>query len=71
VPLTEDASLAIAELTVRIEPTPDNGYTKTCFAVSPLVTGTSKARVRGTASHITRQQLADIRLRVAEAIGLG
>jgi hypothetical protein len=35
------------------------------------VTGTSKARVRGTASRITAEQLANIRRRVGEAIGLG
>jgi mRNA interferase MazF len=70
VPLTEDASMAIADLSVRIDPTPENGCTKTCFAMSPLVTGTPKARVQATRSRITAQQLADIRHRVAEAIGL-
>jgi mRNA interferase MazF len=71
VPLTEDATLVIADLSVRIDPTPENGCTKTCFAMSPLVTGTSKAQVRGTASRITAEQLANIRRRVGEAIGLG
>jgi mRNA interferase MazF len=70
VPLTEDASMVIVDLSVRIEPSPENGCTKTCFAMSPLVSGTSKARVRATESHVTPQQLADIRRRVGEAIGL-
>jgi mRNA interferase MazF len=70
VPLTEDTSMSIADLSVRIDPTPENGCTKTCFAMSPLVTGTSKARVQGTRSRITPQQLADIRRRVGEAIGV-
>jgi mRNA interferase MazF len=56
VPLTEEASMVIADLSVRIDPTPENGCTKTCFAMSPLVTGTSKLRVRGTASHVTGEQ---------------
>ena len=71
VPLTEDAGMVIADLSVRIDPTPENGCTKTCFAMSPLVTATSKARVRGTRSHVTPEQLTDIRRRVGEAIGLG
>jgi mRNA interferase MazF len=71
VPLTEDASMVVTELSVRIDPTPENGCTKTCFAVSPLIAGTSQARVRGTASRITAEQLARIRRQVAEAIGLG
>jgi mRNA interferase MazF len=71
VPLTEDADMVIAELSVRIDPTPENGCTKTCYAVSPLVTGTSKSRVRATPSHVTHAQLVDIRRRVGEAIGLG
>jgi mRNA interferase MazF len=70
VPLTEDAGMVIADLSVRIDPTPQNGCTKTCYAMSPLVTGTSKMRVRGTGSHVTSEQLADIRRRVGEAVGL-
>ena len=70
VPLTEDAGMVIADLSVRIDPTPENGCTKTCFAMSPLVTATSKVRVRGTRSHVTPEQLADIRRRAGEAIGL-
>jgi mRNA-degrading endonuclease toxin of MazEF toxin-antitoxin module len=71
VPLTEDGSMVMPELSVRIDPTPENGCTKTCFAVSPLVAGTAKLRVRATASRITAEQLARIRRQVAEAIGLG
>jgi mRNA-degrading endonuclease toxin of MazEF toxin-antitoxin module len=71
VPLTDDANLVIADLSVRIDPTPENGCAKTCFALSPLVTGTPKARIRGTASRVTIEQLASIRRRVGEAIGLG
>lgn len=71
VPLTEDGSMVLPALSVRIDPTPENGCSKTCFAVSPLVTGTSQSRVRATPSWITAEQLADIRRQVAEAIGLG
>ncbi len=70
VPLTEDSRLVMAELSVRIEPAPENGCSKPCFAVSPLVAATSRARVRGTESRITPAQLARIRRQVAEAIGL-
>ncbi len=71
VPLTEDGSMVAPDLAVRIDPTPENGCTKVCFAVSPLVAGTSELRVSPTPSRITADQLARIRRQVAEAIGLG
>ena len=70
VPLTEDGGMVLPELSVRIDPTPENGCTKTCFAVSPLVAGTSKLRARPTPSRITKDQLARIRRQIAQAIGL-
>ena len=71
VPLTEDAAMVLPELSVRIDPTPDNGCTKTCFAVSPLVAATSRSRVRVTTSRVTADQLTRILRQVADAIGLG
>jgi mRNA-degrading endonuclease toxin of MazEF toxin-antitoxin module len=70
VPLTEDSGMVLPVLSVQIDPTPENGCTKTCFALSPLVAGTSKLRVRPTTSRITAEQLVRIRRQVAEAIGL-
>ena len=70
VPLTEDSGMVAPDLSVRIDPTPDNGCTKVCYAVSPLVAGTSELRVSATSSRITAAQLARIRRQVAEAIGL-
>jgi mRNA interferase MazF len=69
VPLTEDASLALPSLSVAIDPTPENGCTKRCFALAPLVTAASVRRMRATPSRITDQQLRGIRRRIAEAIG--
>jgi mRNA-degrading endonuclease toxin of MazEF toxin-antitoxin module len=69
VPLTEDAGLAIPGLSVTIDPTPQNGCTKRCFALAPFVTSASVMRVRATASRITDDQLHRIRHFVAEAIG--
>jgi len=71
VPLTEDNGMVLPDLSVRIDPTPGNGCLKVCFAVSPLVTGTSRSRVRGTSSRITDEQLGRIRRQVAYAIGIG
>lgn len=70
VPLTEDAALAIADLSVAIAPTAENGCGKTCWAVSHLVATTSKARLRATGSRIAPDQLAAIRRQIALAIGL-
>jgi mRNA interferase MazF len=70
VPLTEDSGMVLPELLMQIDPTPENGCTRTCYAVSPLVTGTSKLRVRPTRSRVTPEQLTRIRRQVATAIGL-
>jgi mRNA interferase MazF len=71
VPLTEDRGMVLPTMSVQIDLTPENGCTKTCFALAPLVAGTSKLRVRATVSRITEEQLARIRRQVAEAIGVG
>jgi len=71
VPLTDDPALAIADLAVPIEPTPENGCAKPCHALAHHVTTTSKARIRPTPSRITARQLLEIRRRIAIAIGLG
>jgi mRNA-degrading endonuclease toxin of MazEF toxin-antitoxin module len=69
VPLTEDATLAIADLSVPIEPTAENGCRKRCLAVSHLVAATSKARIRPIPSQVTPAQLAQIRRQIALALG--
>ena len=70
VPLTEDRRLAIADLSVAIDPTPQNGCTKRCYALSHCVATTSAARVTPTSSWIERQELTAIRRQIALAIGL-
>ena len=70
VPLTEDARLAISDLSVAIEPSAENGCPKRCFAVAHLVTATSKERIRPTTSRITAGQLAEIRERIALCVGI-
>ena len=70
VPLTEDRHLAIADLSVPILPTPENGCTKACFALAHHVTTTSKQRIVPTPSRITDAQLVEIRRLIGIAIGL-
>ncbi len=70
VPLAGDEALAIPDLWVMIEPNAENGFSKTCWAVSHLVATTSKARLTGTRWRVTAAQLAAIRRQVALAIGL-
>jgi mRNA interferase MazF len=71
VPLAEHAEFAIAQLSVKIEPTPENGCSSPCYAVSHNVTATSKRRIRKvTTSRISAEQLASIRRQCAESIGL-
>ena len=70
VPLTEDLRLAIPDLSVAIEPTPQNGCTKRCYALSHCVATTSAARVTATRSRITHLELQAIRRQMAVSIGL-
>ena len=70
VPLADDERLAIPELAVAIEPSAENGCSKRCWALSHCVATTSGSRLKGTASSITKEQLAAIRRQVAFAIGL-
>lgn len=70
VPLSEDASLVIPGLAEPIEPSAGNGCTKRCYALAPFVACTSVARVLGTRSRITPDQLDHIRRQVALTIGL-
>jgi mRNA-degrading endonuclease toxin of MazEF toxin-antitoxin module len=70
VPLTEDQRLAIPDLSVTIDPTPQNGCTKRCYALSHCVTTTSAKRVRQTTSKIAEAELLAIRRQITLAIGL-
>lgn len=69
VPLTEDERLAIPELSLAIDPTPQNGCPKRCHALSHCVATTSATRVRATPSRVTDQQLRVIRRQIALAVG--
>ena len=71
VPLTSDEGLAIPGLSVTIEPDAENGCRNRCFALSQSVTTVSTRRVTATASRIQAAILADIRARIAMAIGFG
>ena len=70
VPLAEDPHLAIADLSVLIPPTPNNGCAKPCYALAHHVTTTSKQRVSPTSSRIDGTELAAIRRLIGIAVGL-
>jgi len=70
VPLAEDPHLAIADLSVEIRPTAENGCTKPCFALAHHVTTASKLRVAPTTSRIEAGQLAEIRKLIGISIGI-
>ena len=70
VPLSEDQSLAIPDLSVAIDPSQENGCSKRCHALSHCVATTSGKRVKPTGSRITEEQLLAIRRQIALAIGL-
>jgi mRNA-degrading endonuclease toxin of MazEF toxin-antitoxin module len=68
VPLSSDTG--IRELSLAIDPTPENGCPRRCYALSSSVTTTSVRRLRATQSRITTGQLDAIRRQIALAIGL-
>jgi mRNA-degrading endonuclease toxin of MazEF toxin-antitoxin module len=70
VPLADDPRLAIALLSVLVEPTAENGCSKRCWALAHHVATTSKARVTVTRSRVTLSQLAQLRCLIGVAIGL-
>jgi mRNA-degrading endonuclease toxin of MazEF toxin-antitoxin module len=70
VPLTTDASIAMPSLSLPIDPAPENGCERRCFALAPFVTSVSTLRMRATASRIEPEQLAAIRGHIATAIGV-
>ena len=70
VPLSGEVLEAPERLALSIDPTPENGCATRCYALSYCVTTASVARLQGTSSHITDEQLVEIRRQIALAIGL-
>jgi hypothetical protein len=70
VPLSEARELAPLDLLYPIDPTPENGCTKRCYALSCYLATTSVQRVRPTQSRILPDQLDAIRRQIALAIGV-
>jgi mRNA-degrading endonuclease toxin of MazEF toxin-antitoxin module len=70
VPLSGELVAVLEGLAVTIDPTPENGCSSRCYALSYSVTTTSMARIRATPSYVQAEQLAEIRRQIAMAIGL-
>ena len=70
VPLSGDRLAAPPEFALPIDPTPENGCTKRCYALSCYLATTSMQRVRPTRSSILPDQLDAIRRQIALAIGV-
>jgi mRNA-degrading endonuclease toxin of MazEF toxin-antitoxin module len=68
VPLTGESALAVAGASTPIEPTAANGCTQRCYALAWSVQTAPHARVTQTESHITAEELADIRSQIRSAI---
>lgn len=68
VPLTGTPALAIAGASLRIEPTRENGCTKSCYALAWAVQSVPHARISTTRSRVTAEQLAEIRAQIAACI---
>ena len=70
VPLAEDPHLAIADLSVEIQPSAENGCSKRCFALAHHVTTASKQRVTPTDSKIDKRELVEIRRLIGMSVGI-
>jgi mRNA interferase MazF len=71
VPLTGDEATIVPGLSVAIDPTPENGCSKRCYASALSVATVSLERVRDSPSRITDDQLNRPRTPIAETIGIG
>ena len=69
VPLTGQSALAIAEASLPIDPTPENGCTKRCYALAWNVQTVPHQRVTETPSHISAGDLARLRSTIAACVG--
>jgi mRNA interferase MazF len=70
VPITSEEGLVSPLLALTLDPTPENGCSRRCYALAPFVTAAAVARIRPTESMITRDQLAQLRRQIALSIGL-
>ena len=68
IPMTSTIELAIAGASVAIPPTPTNGCTKLCYALSWSIQTVPHRRLMQTASRITPEQLAEIRGQIASCV---
>jgi mRNA-degrading endonuclease toxin of MazEF toxin-antitoxin module len=69
VPLTHDRAASFSMLMTTIDPTPENGCSERCYAISAHVASSSRTRiVRATESHVSAEQLATIRAQIALCI---
>jgi mRNA-degrading endonuclease toxin of MazEF toxin-antitoxin module len=68
VPLTGESALAIAGASTIIEPTTGNGCTKRSYALAWNVQTVPHARITETSSHISEDELSDIRAQIRSAV---
>lgn len=68
VPLTGESALAIVGVSTVIEPTAENGCTKRSYALAWNVQTVPHARLTETASHISEDELGDIRAQIRSAV---
>jgi hypothetical protein len=68
--LTGDPRVAPSELTLTIEPTPENGCKTRSYALSCYLATTSVRRIQATPSRILPEQLTEIRRQIAVSVGL-
>jgi mRNA-degrading endonuclease toxin of MazEF toxin-antitoxin module len=68
VPLTGESALAIAGASTVIEPSAKNGCTKRSYALAWNVQTVPHARLTETSSHISEDELGDIRAQIRSAV---
>lgn len=69
VPMTADKEMLVPGVTLEILPKPENGCTKTSYALSWNVQAVSIERVTKTTARVTEGDLEELRAQVARLVG--
>lgn len=70
VPITDDENISIPDLSVIINPTPENGFQKRNIIVSHLVSTTSKFCIEPTSYRVTPEELSEVRDQISLLLGI-
>jgi mRNA interferase MazF len=69
VPMTADEEMLVPGVTLVLLPTPDNGCTRTSYALSWNIQSVAIERITPTNARVTDKELEELRAQVARLVG--